>query len=154
MEVEEKYYVPSSKINAKISDTVLEGMHIEIGGLTYQRLSRKPRGRSIQRRLLNEKSRVRLVIYRQMYIGYYIMVGCIWAGWLEYFTTKNLEGEFGQPWSWLERLFHTILFPISLGSFIRGMFNTDKDKDEQRRNRCSSRKNSRGSKQNYQRLRR
>jgi len=65
-----------------------------------------------------------------MYIVYYIMVGCIWAGWLEYFTTKNLEGEFGQPWSWLERLFHTILFPISLGSFIRGMFNTDKDKDE------------------------
>ena len=64
MEVEEKYYVPSSKINAKISDTVLEGMHIEIGGLTYQRLSRKPRGRSIQRRLLNENSRVRLVIYR------------------------------------------------------------------------------------------
>tara|TARA_R100000951_G_C2644918_1_gene182239 strand:- start:1430 stop:1624 length:195 start_codon:yes stop_codon:yes gene_type:complete len=64
MEVQEKYYVPSSKINAKISDTVLEGMHIEIDGLTFQQLSKKPRGRSIQRKLLNEKSHTRLVIYR------------------------------------------------------------------------------------------
>jgi hypothetical protein len=64
MEVQEKYYVPSSKINAKISDTVLEGMHIEIDGLTFQQLSKKPRGRSIQRKLLNETSYTRLVIYR------------------------------------------------------------------------------------------
>ncbi len=64
MEIQEKYYVPSSKINAKISDTVLEGMHIEIDGLTFQQLSKKPRGRSIQRKLLNEKSHTRLVIYR------------------------------------------------------------------------------------------
>ena len=64
MEVEEKYYVSSSKINAKISDTVLEGMHLEIGGITFQRLSRKPRGRSIQRKLLSLDNNTRLVIYR------------------------------------------------------------------------------------------
>ena len=64
MEVEEKYYVSSSKINAKILDTVLEGMHLEIGGITFQRLSRKPRGRSIQRKLLSIDNSTRLVIYR------------------------------------------------------------------------------------------
>ena len=64
MEVEEKYYVSSSKINAKISDTVLEGMHLEIGGITFQRLSRKPRGRSIEKKLLSLSGSTRLVIYR------------------------------------------------------------------------------------------
>ena len=64
MEIEENYYVPSLKINSKISDTVIEGKHIEIDGITFQRLSRKPRGRSIQRRLLNMDSNLRLVIYR------------------------------------------------------------------------------------------
>lgn len=63
MEMEE-YYLPSLKINSKVSDTVIEGRHIEIDGITYQRLSRKPRGRSIQRRLLNMDSNLRLVIYR------------------------------------------------------------------------------------------
>mgnify|MGYP003654762309 FL=1 len=64
MEVLEQYYVSSLKINAKISDTVLEGMHLEIGGITFQRLSRKPRGRSIQRKLLSMDNSTRLVIYR------------------------------------------------------------------------------------------
>jgi len=64
MEVLEQYYVSSLKINAKIADTVLEGMHLEIGGITFQRLSRKPRGRSIQRKLLSLDNNTRLVIYR------------------------------------------------------------------------------------------
>jgi|GEM_PF-1425960 len=64
MELEEYYYVSSLKINSKISDTVIEGKHIEIDGITFQRLSRKPRGRAIERRLLNMDSRLRLVIYK------------------------------------------------------------------------------------------
>lgn len=63
MEMEE-YYLPSLKVNSKVSDTVIEGKHIEIDGITYQRLSRKPRGRSIQRKLLNMDSSLRLIIYR------------------------------------------------------------------------------------------
>jgi len=64
MELEEYYYVSSLKINSKISDTVIEGKHIEIDGITFQRLSRKPRGRSIERKLLNTNSNLRLVIYK------------------------------------------------------------------------------------------
>ncbi len=61
--MEELYYVPSMKVNAKVADLVIEGNHIEIGGLTYQRLSRKPRGRSVKRRLKSLKSNTRILIY-------------------------------------------------------------------------------------------
>ena len=61
--MEELYYVPSMKVNAKVSDLVLEGYHIEIDGITYQKLSRKPRGRSVRRRLKSLKSNTRILIY-------------------------------------------------------------------------------------------
>lgn len=61
--MEELYYVPSMKVNSKVADLVIEGNHIEINGITYQRLSRKPRGRSVKRRLLNEKNNTRILIY-------------------------------------------------------------------------------------------
>lgn len=61
--MEELYYVPSLRINAKISDLVIEGNHIEIEGITYQRLSRKPRGRSIKRKLKSLQSNTRILIY-------------------------------------------------------------------------------------------
>lgn len=56
-----------------------------------------------------------------MYIIHYITVGCIWSMWLEYFTTKNLEGEYGQAWTWVERVFHIALWPVSLLTFIVSM---------------------------------
>ena len=61
--MEELYYVPSMKVNTKVSDLVIEGYHIEIDGITYQRLSRKPRGRSVKRRLKSLKSNTRILIY-------------------------------------------------------------------------------------------
>jgi len=61
--MEELYYVPSLRINAKISDLVIEGNHIELDGVTYQRLSRKPRGRSIKRKLKSLQSNTRILIY-------------------------------------------------------------------------------------------
>ena len=61
--MEELCYVPSMKVHAKVSDLVIEGNHIEIDGLTYQRLSRKPRGRSVKRRLKSLKSNTRILIY-------------------------------------------------------------------------------------------
>ena len=50
------------------------------------------------------------------------MVGCVWSMWLEYFTTKHLEGEFGKDWKWNERIFHITLFPISLAVFTISAF--------------------------------
>jgi len=61
--MEELYYVPSLRVNAKISDLVIEGNHIELDGITYQRLSRKPRGRSIKRKLKSLQSNTRILIY-------------------------------------------------------------------------------------------
>ena len=61
--MEELYYVPSLRINSKISELVIEGNHIEFDGITYQRLSRKPRGRSIKRKLKSLESNTRILIY-------------------------------------------------------------------------------------------
>ena len=61
--MEDFFYIPSLKVNAKVSDLVIEGNHIEIDGITYQRLSRKPRGRSIKRKLKSLQSNTRILIY-------------------------------------------------------------------------------------------
>lgn len=61
--MEELYYIPSLRITSKVSELVMEGNHIEIAGRTYQRLSKKPRGRSIKRKLVSEQSNTRILIY-------------------------------------------------------------------------------------------
>ena len=61
--MEKLYYIPSHRMNARISDTVLEGEEISIEGISYQRLSRAPIGRSIQRRLRKTDETQRIVIY-------------------------------------------------------------------------------------------
>ena len=61
--MEELYFIPSLKINARVSELAIQGNHIEIEGITYQRLSRKPRGRSVSRKLLNESTNTRIIIY-------------------------------------------------------------------------------------------
>lgn len=61
--MEELYFIPSLKINARVSELVIQGNHIEIEGITYQRLSRKPRGRSVSRKLLNESTNTRIIVY-------------------------------------------------------------------------------------------
>jgi hypothetical protein len=48
----------------------------------------------------------------------YFTLGLLWCWWLEYYTTSNLEGELGKPWVWRERIFHWVLWPWSLGTFI------------------------------------
>ena len=63
MNLNDLYYFPSIKINAKIADILDEGHHIEIGGYRYERLTKKPRGRVISRNLLNESKNERIVIY-------------------------------------------------------------------------------------------
>ncbi len=61
--MEKKYYIARSRINARISDTVIDGEIISIEGITYQRLSRAPIGRSIKRRLRKTDETQRIVIY-------------------------------------------------------------------------------------------
>ena len=48
----------------------------------------------------------------------YFLIGAIWSMWLEYYTTKNLEGAYGSPWVFLEGVFHITLWPVSLIVFI------------------------------------
>ena len=61
--MEKLYYIPSHRINARISDTIIDGDDISIDGITFQRLSRAPIGRSIQRRLRKTDETQRIVIY-------------------------------------------------------------------------------------------
>jgi len=48
----------------------------------------------------------------------YLLIGVLWTWWLEWYTTNNLEEPYGKKWIWRERIFHTFLWPISLGIFI------------------------------------
>jgi len=59
----ENYYIRSSKINARVAELVIEGNHIEVDGYKFEKLSKKPRGRSIERKLKNIDSGERIIIY-------------------------------------------------------------------------------------------
>jgi len=61
--MEKLYYIPSHRMNARISETVIDGDDITIEGITYQRLSRAPIGKSIKRRLRKSDETQRIVIY-------------------------------------------------------------------------------------------
>lgn len=54
-------------------------------------------------------------------ISAYIIIGLIWTGWLEYYTTNFLEGIVGSPWKMKERLFHIFLWPFSLFVFLNNI---------------------------------
>lgn len=57
----ELFYFPSVKINARVSELVMEGYEIIIDKYTYVRLSRKPKSRRILRKL--QSSNERILIY-------------------------------------------------------------------------------------------
>ena len=57
------YFILGSKINAATADTVIPGSHISLNGYVYQQVSRAPRGKRIERRLLNEDKQERITIY-------------------------------------------------------------------------------------------
>lgn len=59
----ESYYVRANKINARIAELVIDGNHIEIDGYKFEKLFRKPRGRSIERKLKNMDTQERIIIY-------------------------------------------------------------------------------------------
>jgi hypothetical protein len=59
----ENYYIRATKVNARVADLVIEGNHITIDGYKFEKLERKPRGRSIERKLQNVKTQERILIY-------------------------------------------------------------------------------------------
>lgn len=48
----------------------------------------------------------------------YIIIGLIWAGWLEYYTTSTATELLNRSWTWFERIFHTLFWFISMGVFV------------------------------------
>jgi len=48
----------------------------------------------------------------------YFLIGLLWCCFLEYYTTSKLDGPFGEPWLWSERLFHVIAWPFSFATFV------------------------------------
>ena len=57
------FFVPSTKINAKIADTIITGQHITVEGLTYQMVSKRPQGRRVLRKLQNLNTNTQITIY-------------------------------------------------------------------------------------------
>lgn len=57
------YFIPSTKINARIADTVLNGYHIKVDGITFEQTSRRPFGKTLRRSLINEEKQERILIY-------------------------------------------------------------------------------------------
>ena len=57
------YFIAPTKINARISETVLTGYHIKIDGLTYEQTSKRPVGKSLKQSLVNEAKQERILIY-------------------------------------------------------------------------------------------
>lgn len=58
------YYFPSSRLTYKLSELVLDGQDIKIEGYTYSKLSKRPNGRGVARRLLNPETEEKIVILR------------------------------------------------------------------------------------------
>lgn len=61
--MDKKYYILYSKINARIAETVLSGYHIKVDDITYERVSRRPLGKKVVKRLLNTSTNEKLVLY-------------------------------------------------------------------------------------------
>lgn len=49
--MDQRYFIAKSQLTSKIALTVLEGETITLEGITYLELNKKPRGKTILRRL-------------------------------------------------------------------------------------------------------
>ena len=49
----------------------------------------------------------------------YLLAGMIWCGGLEYYTTFVMKLR---PWIMNERIFHTFVWPVSVGIFLYNLF--------------------------------
>ena len=63
MKLDTVIYVPRVKMTYKIAETVIDGYHIKIDNYTYERVLRKPQGRSLKHSLINKDETERWLIY-------------------------------------------------------------------------------------------
>jgi hypothetical protein len=56
-------YIRSSKITPRIKQTVISGEHITIEGDTYEKLSKKPYGRTVLRKLIKSDNSEHITCY-------------------------------------------------------------------------------------------
>lgn len=52
----------------------------------------------------------------------YVLIGVLWCWWLEWYTTNRLKGTMSKNWVWRERIFHSVLWPVSLSIFCYEFF--------------------------------
>ena len=57
------YFIAPTKINARISESVIPGYHVTIGGITFEQVSKRPFGKTLKRALVNEAKQERILIY-------------------------------------------------------------------------------------------
>jgi len=50
---------------------------------------------------------------------YYLIIGITYCMWLEYYTTLVMKLK---PWIMKERIFHTLLWPVSIAIFLYNLF--------------------------------
>tara|TARA_B100000085_G_scaffold89830_1_gene81090 strand:- start:4221 stop:4409 length:189 start_codon:yes stop_codon:yes gene_type:complete len=58
-----EYYLNASRLTAKARESVVEGYHIVVEGITYELLDKIPRGRSRVGNLLSTDEKTRIVLY-------------------------------------------------------------------------------------------
>ena len=63
MKLQTYLYVPRAKMTYRMAETVVDGYHIKIDNYTFERVSKKPQGRSIKHSLLNQDQTERWIIY-------------------------------------------------------------------------------------------
>ncbi len=63
MKLDTVIYVPRVKMTYKIAETVIDGYHINIDNYTYERVMRKPKGRTLKHSLINKDGTERWLIY-------------------------------------------------------------------------------------------
>ena len=58
-----QYYISRQRVNARISDSLVEGYPVKIGDYTYERISRAPIGRRVLKKFRSLDEQEQIVIY-------------------------------------------------------------------------------------------
>lgn len=61
--MENLFYVPGLRITPRIADTVMIGHHIIVGEQRFERVSKRPTGRRVLRKLVSMNEKERIVLY-------------------------------------------------------------------------------------------
>jgi hypothetical protein len=57
------HFINSTRINSRISESVIPGYHISVDGITYEQTSKRPFGKILKRSLINESKQEQILIY-------------------------------------------------------------------------------------------